>query len=278
MHIQWYPGHMTKAIRRMEEDVKLVDAIIYVLDSRAYKACFNPSFEKIGANKPRLYVLNKVDTIETSDMDRIVADLKSEGKVVVTTNSTTSRFARDVIVGLTNILQDKIEHFKSKGLRKTLRAMVIGVPNTGKSTLINSLCGSKRAITGNRPGVTRGKQWVSVSEYIDVLDTPGTLWPSFENQEYAKHLAYIGCIKDDVVGKEELCLEFIKDMMASRPDILENRYNISISADSLPIEIYESIAKSRGFILKGGDYDYDRTATAVLDDFRKQSMGKVALE
>ena len=278
MHIQWYPGHMTKAIRRMEEDIKLVDAVLYVLDCRAYKACFNPSFENIGANKPRLYVLNKVDTVEPCDVDRIVSTLKSEGKSVVVSNSTTSRFAHDVISALTTLMQDKIEHFKSKGIRKTLRAMVIGVPNTGKSTLINSLCGSKRAITGNKPGVTRGKQWVSVSEYIDVLDTPGTLWPSFENQEYARHLAYIGCIKDDVVGKEELCLEFIKEMMSIRPKILTDRYNITIVDDMTPIEVYESIAKVRGFVLKGGDFDYERTATAVLDDFRKLRMGKVALE
>ena len=275
MHIQWYPGHMTKAVRMMEENEKLVDAIIYVLDARAYKACFNPSFDKI-SDKPRLYVLNKIDTIPQSAQDIIVDTLQGEGKLVVRSNSLSGKFSQQVKDGLYRLLSDKIQRYKNKGVNKTVRAMVIGVPNSGKSTLINSLCAKRRADAQNRPGVTRGKQWIRLTENVELLDTPGTLWPSFEDQSLAKHLAYIGCIRDDILDVEELAMELIKELSV-REDI---DFTAIFKADRItpPYEILESYGRSRGFLFRGGEVDTERSAKGILDAFRKQKLGKICLE
>ena len=275
MHIQWYPGHMTKAVRMMEENEKLVDAIIYVLDARAYRACFNPSFDKI-SDKPRLYVLNKIDTIPQSAQDAIVDTLQKESKLVVRSNSLNGKFSQQVKDGLYKLLMDKILRYKNKGVNKTVRAMVIGVPNSGKSTLINSLCAKRRADAQNRPGVTRGKQWIRLTENVELLDTPGTLWPSFENQDLAKHLAYIGCIRDDILDVEELAMELIKEL-SQREDF---DFNAVFKSDrnTPPYEILESYGRSRGFLFRGGEVDCERSAKGVLDAFRKQKLGKICLE
>lgn len=275
MHIQWYPGHMTKAVRMMEENEKLVDAIIYVLDARAYKACFNPSFDKI-SDKPRLYVLNKIDTIPQSAQDVIVDTLQREGKLVVRSNSLSGKFSQQVKDGLYRLLSDKIQRYKNKGVNKTVRAMVIGVPNSGKSTLINSLCAKRRADAQNRPGVTRGKQWIRLTENVELLDTPGTLWPSFENQDLAKHLAYIGCIRDDILDVEELAMELIKELSV-REDF-DFSAVFKLDRDTPPYEILESYGRSRGFLFRGGEVDTERSAKGVLDAFRKQKLGKICLE
>lgn len=275
MHIQWYPGHMTKAVRMMEENEKLVDAIIYVLDARAYKACFNPSFDKI-SDKPRLYVLNKIDTIPQSAQDIIVDTLQKEGKLVVRSNSLSGKFSQQVKDGLYRLLSDKIQRYKNKGVNKTVRAMVIGVPNSGKSTLINSLCAKRRADAQNRPGVTRGKQWIRLTENVELLDTPGTLWPSFEDQDLAKHLAYIGCIRDDILDVEELAMELIKELAVREDFDFENIFKVD--RNTPPYEILESYGRSRGFLFRGGEVDTERSAKGVLDAFRKQKLGKICLE
>ena len=266
---------MTKAVRMMEENEKLVDAIIYVLDARAYKACFNPSFDKI-SDKPRLYVLNKIDTIPQSAQDIIVDTLQGEGKLVVRSNSLSGKFSQQVKDGLYRLLSDKIQRYKNKGVNKTVRAMVIGVPNSGKSTLINSLCAKRRADAQNRPGVTRGKQWIRLTENVELLDTPGTLWPSFEDQSLAKHLAYIGCIRDDILDVEELAMELIKELSV-REDI---DFTAIFKADrnTSPYEILESYGRSRGFLFRGGEVDTERSAKGILDAFRKQKLGKICLE
>lgn len=266
---------MTKAVRMMEDNEKLVDAIIYVLDARAYRACFNPSFDKI-SNKPRLYVLNKIDTIPQSAQDIIINTLESQGKLVVRSNSLTGKFSQQVKEGLYRLLSDKIERYKAKGINKTVRAMVIGVPNSGKSTLINSLCAKRRADAQNRPGVTRGKQWIRLTDNVELLDTPGTLWPSFEDQGLARHLAYIGCIRDDILDVEELSMELIKE--------LKEREDFDITSvfkcdkDTTPYEILESYGRSRGFLFRGGEVDTERSAKGILDAFRKQKLGKICLE
>ena len=274
MVIQWYPGHMTKAIRMMEENVKLVDVLLYVLDARCYKACLNPSFDSLTA-KPRIYVLNKIDTIERADAERIKRELSATGHKVVTADSIKGR-GKEIVSALTEVLADKIEHFKSKGINKTVRAMVVGVPNSGKSTMVNSLCGGKKTITGDRPGVTRGKQWVAISDYVNLLDTPGTLWPSFEDQALARHLAYVGCIKDDILNVEELALCLISELRERFGGVLAARYGVDEAGEDY--EVMERIGKKRGYVLRGGDIDWERTAKAVLDDFRKQKLGKLALE
>lgn len=275
MHIQWYPGHMTKAVRMMEENEKLVDAIIYVLDARAYRACFNPSFDKI-SNKPRLYVLNKIDTVPQSSVDSIVNTLEKQGKLVVRSNSLSGKFSQQVKDGLLRLLSDKIEKYKSKGVNKTVRAMVIGVPNSGKSTLINSLCAKRRADAQNRPGVTRGKQWIRLADNVELLDTPGTLWPSFEDQSLARHLAYIGCIRDDILDTEELAMELINELKQIDGIDFETIFKCPI--DTNPYDILASYGRSRGFLFKGGEVDYERASKGVLDAFRKQKLGKICLE
>lgn len=277
MHIQWYPGHMTKAMRMMEEEVKLVDSIIYVLDSRAVNASLNPSFDKLLNNKTVLYVLNKSDLVEKSHLDIWQKELKSQGKKVICVNSTASGISNSIVNALREINAEKINRYKLRGVNRSIRCMVIGIPNCGKSTLINALCGSKRTITGDRPGVTRGKQWVVLAKGIEVLDTPGTLAPSFENQEYAKHLAFIGSIKEDIVDLNELALELISFLKDNYREQLMSRYKLDeVSGDN--VVNLERIAASRGFVLKGGVYDIERAAKAIIDDVRKLRLGKIIYE
>lgn len=277
MHIQWFPGHMTKALRMMEEEVKLVDNLIYVIDSRAVKASLNPTFDKLLNNKTVLYVLNKSDLVNKSDLSAWLIKLRSEGKKVITANSTASGISKSVIESVKELNSDKINRYLAKGVNKSIRSMVIGVPNSGKSTLINALCGQKRTITGDRPGVTRGKQWVVLSKGIEILDTPGTLSPAFENQEIAKHLAFIGSIKEDILDINELAIEMIVFYREHHPQILSERYNIIVNEGS-DLEILERIARSRGAVLKGGILDIERAARAVIDDYRKQKLGLVMFE
>ncbi len=266
---------MTKAVRMMEENERLVDAIIYVLDARAYKACFNPSFDKI-SSKPRLYILNKIDTIDESSASAILNKLKAEGKTVVASNSVSGKFAGKVKEGLTRLLSPKIEKYKAKGITKTVRAMVIGVPNSGKSTLINSLCKGARADAQNRPGVTRGKQWIKLTGNIELLDTPGTLWPAFEDQELALHLAFIGCINDNILDTEELACCLIDRFKEIEGFDFEGL--LGASKDDASYDILSAYGRKRGFLLRGGEGDTERASKALLDAFRKQRLGKIALE
>jgi len=277
MLIQWFPGHMTKALRQMEASIKKVDSLIYLLDSRAPFSCINPQFAGLIANRPVVYVLNKSDLVERSVLMKWKEKFESEGKTVIITNSTTKKDAKSVINALNLINTEKIERAKAKGINYSVKAMVIGMPNTGKSTLINSLCADKKTITGDKPGVTRGEQWVRLDGGIVLLDTPGTLCHSIEVERTALNLAFIGCIRDAVLDTEGLALEFIKILEKEYPLAIKDRYNV-ITDNMTPLEIYEGIAKSRGFILRGGEIDYSRTAAAILDDFRKGRLGKIILE
>ena len=272
--INWFPGHMKKALQEMQAEVKNVDAVIYVLDARAPKACLNPSFAKIIGNKPILYVLNKSDLADEAKIQTFSKTLITENSKVLILNSTMSGAVGKVSSALNELCKNQIERFKKKGVNYFVRAMVLGVPNSGKSTLVNNLCGSARAITGNKPGVTKGKQWVKLSNNIEILDTPGTLWPNLEVEETALELAYIGSIKDDVLQIEELALSLIEKLAKLYPKFLEEKYSISIK--NAPLEMMEEIAEKRKYILRGGDIDYERTAKAILDDFRKCRIGKIS--
>ena len=277
LHIQWFPGHMTKALRMMEDSIKSVDCIIYVLDARAIESCMNPKFDQFIKSKPVLYIINKQDLVEKQDLQSWQKYFTDNNMDFVIADSISGR-QKDIIISKLKELNKKIiEKYLNKGANKSVRAMVVGVPNTGKSTLINSLCKQKRAITGNRPGVTRGKQWVTLAEGIDLLDTPGTLCPAFDDQERAKHLAFIGSIKDDVVALDDLTIELINFYRNYNPQIFIERYKLtSLSDDN--IEVLDEIAKNRGFLLSRNNYDYDRVYRAVIDDFRKQKLGKVMLD
>ncbi len=277
LHIQWFPGHMTKALRMMEDSVKSVDCIIYVLDARAIESCMNPKFDNIIKNKPVLYIINKQDLVEKQDLQSWQKYFIANNMDFVIADSVSGK-QKDLIINKLKELNKKIiEKYANKGAIKSVRAMVVGVPNTGKSTLINSLCKQKRAITGNRPGVTRGKQWVSLAEGVDLLDTPGTLAPAYDDQERAKNLAFIGSIKDDVVALDDLTIEMINFFRNYNPRLFCERYKLEALSDD-NIEVLGQIAKNRGFLLNKNNYDYDRVYRAVIDDFRKQKFGKIMLD
>lgn len=278
MVIQWYPGHMDKALREMKNNAKLVDAILYVLDARAPFSCLNPKFDTIIGSKPVIMVLNKADLIEKDDLIRFEQHFKANNIPVVALNSTITNATKPIIDSANLLLGEKVERFKNKGVNIPLRLMVIGVPNSGKSTLINNVCGNKKTITGDKPGVTRSNQWVKISNGFELLDTPGTLWPSFDNPQVARNLAYIASIKDDVLDVEELAFAFIDDLREKYFDALRSRYNLNVNDEATTIEIFDEICQNRGFILRGGEIDYNRGARAILDDFRKGRIGKLVLD
>lgn len=273
--INWFPGHMKKALEEMQAEVKNVDAVIYVLDARAPKACLNPSFVRIIGTKPILFVLNKCDLADEEKVKEFSQTLRSENIKCLMLNSTASGALNKVTNALNELCNSQIERFKNKGVNYFVRAMVLGVPNSGKSTLVNNLCGLARAVTGNRPGVTKGKQWVKLSNNIEILDTPGTLWPNLEVEETALQLAYIGSIKDDVLQIEELVLNLISDLQKLYPNLLEEKYQIEDLQNKTPIELLDEIAEKKKCLLKGGEIDYERAAKAILDDFRKNRIGKI---
>lgn len=274
--INWFPGHMQKALRMMETEAKNVDALIYVLDSRAPFACLNPEFVRIIGSKPILYVLNKIDLADEKKIKEIKTKLPGENKLVIELNSTASGAIGLVTSSLNALCKATIEKYKNKGVNYFVRAMVLGVPNCGKSTLVNNLCGSKKAITGNKPGVTKGKQWVKLSNNIEILDTPGTLWPNLIDEGEAKKLAFIGSIKDDVVEIEQLSLFLLEALLKTYPKELEERFSVQVE-NKTPLEIMEEIAERRKYVVRGGEIDYERTAKAILDDFRKGRIGKITL-
>lgn len=277
MNINWFPGHMTKAMRIIEDNMKIVDVVVYVLDSRAVSACINPSFDSVIKNKPILYVFNKCDLVEKSDLDKWCAYFDAKGYNYISANSANGRDSGRILKKLTDIMADKIARYREKGVNTPIRAMVVGIPNSGKSTLINCLCGGKKTITGDRPGVTKNKQWLAVCKGVDMLDTPGTLWPKMDDQQIAEHLAFIGSIKDDILDSEDLAVNLIKFLYDNHKNYLCDRYGITCSnGDSN--DIIAEIAAKRGYMIKGGEPDYERTAKVVIDDFRKQKIGKIMLE
>lgn len=263
----------------MEKEIKIVDVILYVLDSRAPFSCVNPKFESLIGDKPIIYVFNKVDMSDRERVDEWVKYFGKDGKYkCIMLDSTASGSGKKIESTIRLVLKDKIEKYKQKNINTTLRAMVIGVPNCGKSTLINNLCGKAKTVTGNKPGVTKGKQWVKIASGIELLDMPGTLWPSFDNIKVAKHLAYIGSIREEVLDIPELAMEFIKDMRTLDKSVLEKRFNISIDDTDENLEVLEKICEARKFVVRGGDYDYDRGCASIISDFKNGKMGQITLE
>lgn len=276
--INWFPGHMAKALRLMSEEIKNVDMIIYVLDSRAPFSCVNPEFANIAGDKPILYILNKSDLADESKLDYFKKYFSSLNNAnCITLNSVQSGANKVIEPLMKKMCQKKLDKFASKGIKIHLRAMVIGVPNSGKSTLINNLCGVKKAITGDKAGVTRGKQWLALKNGFELLDTPGTLWPNFEDQQIAKNLAYIGSIKNEVLDINELALSFIETIKDEYSQNIENRYSIKTKGLT-GLEILDDIASAKHFLLRGNEVDYDRTCFAIIDDFRKGRLGKITVD
>lgn len=274
--INWYPGHMTKSIRMIEENIKLIDVLIYVLDARAPKSCINPEFARYIEKLPVVYVLNKCDLADSAETEKWSKLLCGDRSEAIMVNSTVSKSTASVLAIIKKLCGGKIQKYAAKNINTTIKAMVIGVPNTGKSTLINNLLGKAKAITGNRPGVTRGKQWFRVGEYIEVLDTPGTLYPKLNDQVSARHLAYLGSIKDEVVDTFELSVQLLSELAMLKPDAISSRYGF-IPSESGEKDL-EEVARSRSFLLKGGAPDTERASVALIDDFRKGRLGRITLD
>lgn len=278
MVIQWYPGHMDKALRQMGDNIKLVDAVIYVLDSRAPYSCLNPKYKEIIGDKPMLFVLNKADLVEEKELVQWEALFSEKEFHIVKLNSTITNTTKVLLSKIEKLLSEKIKRNQAKGVHLPLRLMVIGVPNCGKSTLINNVCSNKKTETGDRAGVTRSNQWVKIAGNYEMLDTPGTLWPSFENDKVARNLAYIGSIKDEVLDMEELAFAFLNDIKIQYFQNLVKRYNLKCDINSETISLFDEICLNRGFKLRGNDIDYGRGARAIIDDFRKGRIGKIILD
>lgn len=275
-HLQWFPGHMTAAMRMMEENLKAVDGVMIVLDARAPRASLNSKLDKLFSNKKVLYVLNKTDLVESADVNRTISEFKKDGKETVAISAMDKRAVDLLYSKLFSLLKDKLERNKEKGVFKPIRFMVAGIPNTGKSTIINSLCGGKKAITGDKAGVTKGKQWVRLRE-LELLDTPGTMPPAFDNQILAKHLAYIGSMNDANIDFNDLAFELLKELQVTYPNLLKSKYGIE-NTEVETLELFDAICIRRGFLRRGGEFDYDRCAVAIIDDFRKGRIGKIILD
>ena len=275
-HLQWFPGHMTAAMRMMEENLKAVDGVMIVLDARAPRASLNNKLNKLFVNKKVLYVLNKCDLISGQDIKRTISEFTTEGKEIIAVSAMDKKAVDLLYNRLFLLLKDKIERNREKGVFKPIRIMVAGIPNTGKSTIINALCGGKKTVTGNKAGVTKGKQWVRLRE-LELLDTPGTMPPAFDNQTLAKHLAYIGSMNDANIDFNDLAFEFLCEMKEKYPELLKSKYSID-DLEVETLELFNAICIRRGFLMKGGEYDYERCATAIIDDFRKGRIGKIILD
>ena len=274
-NIQWFPGHMTRAMRDMEAKRDLCDGVICVLDARAPIATVNKNLKKIFGEKPVLFVLNKADMADASKTDGFLKLFESKGKYCVKCDCTNPSSKRVLLQKLGEITEEKRNRAAAKGLTRTFRFMVAGIPNTGKSTLVNLISGQKRAKTGDKAGVTRDVRWIKCGAF-DLLDTPGTMPPSFDDQYHARHLAYIGSINDDILDMDDIALELLGELAQNYPQYLTERYGITDFSEKLGM--YEALCKRRGFILRGGEFDYERGAKALMDDFRKGRIGKISLE
>ncbi len=277
MHVQWYPGHMTKAKRMMQENMKLIDLIIELADARIPESSRNPDIDELGKNKSRVILLNKADLAEESWNKAWAEYYREKGYLAVNVNSRKNGTMKPVQEVIREACKEKIERDRRRGiLNRPVRAMVVGIPNVGKSTFINSLAGKACAKTGNTPGVTKGKQWIRLNRQVELLDTPGILWPKFEDQQVGMMLAFIGSIKDELLNTEELAAELILRLNQDYPGVLERKYQII--ADQDPYAVLERIAKSRHCLLRGNELDTEKAALLMLDDFRSGRLGRLTLE
>lgn len=270
-NINWYPGHMAAAKRMMEENMKLIDVIIELRDARIPFSSSNPDINRF--NKPRLVLLSKSDLADGGKTKKWIEYFENSGIPARAINARNKQ--SEVVAAINEICREKAKYFKQKGVARNMRALVAGIPNSGKSTLINSLCGAQKAKTGDKPGVTRGKQWIKAGN-IDLLDSPGLLWPKLENQKSAMFLAFTGALNDEILDKDDIAYNLIKVLGEQYPEKLKERYGIDVSGDALTD--LDAVCKKRGFLIKGGEYDYARCAKMLLDEFRSGKIGRMTLE
>jgi ribosome biogenesis GTPase A len=277
MHFQWYPGHMTKAKRMMQEDIKLIDVVIELVDARVPLSSKNPDIDELAKNKSRIILLNKYDLASTKYTEEWKKWFEEKGYFVALVNSKNGSGVKAVHEVIQRACKEKIERDRKRGiLNRPIRAMIVGIPNVGKSTFINSFAGKACAKTGNKPGVTKGKQWIKLNKNVELLDTPGILWPKFEDQTVGLRLAFIGSIKEEILNITELAMEFIKFMQTKYSGMLESKYEIEKSEDAY--ELLKSIAEKRGCKLKGNELDVDKAAGILIDDYRNGRIGRITLE
>ena len=277
MNYQWYPGHMTKAKRMMEENIKLIDLIIEVVDARIPISSRNPDIDQLGKNKARLLLLNKSDLADSDQNEAWSRFFQEKGFHVLKLNSRSGSGVKGVLPLVMEACKEKIERDKRRGIKnRPVRAMVVGIHNVGKSTFINAFAGKACTKTGNKPGVTKGKQWIRINKSLELLDTPGILWPKFEDQQVGARLAMVGSIKDEILNLEELSLELLKYLHRDYPGLLKARYEIEESPE--PLTMLEQIASNRKCIQKGGELDYGKAAGILLEEFRNGKIGRITLE
>ena len=277
MNVQWYPGHMTKAKRMMQEDIKLIDLIVELVDARIPLSSRNPDIDELGKNKSRLILLNKSDLADEKGNSQWEAYFKAQGFHVHKINARSGAGVK-AINGLIQVAcKEKIERDRRRGIKnRPVRAMVVGIPNVGKSTFINTFAGKACTKTGNKPGVTKGKQWIRLNKNVELLDTPGILWPKFEDQEVGVRLAVIGSIKDDILNLDELSLSLIHYLREAYPGVLAERYQLEEKGSD--VEVLEQVAKNRNCLLRGQELDYSKAAGILLDEFRSGKIGRITLE
>ena len=277
MNLQWYPGHMTKAKRAMQEDIRLIDVVIELVDARIPVSSKNPYIERMVNNKSRILLLNKSDMADPEFTSHWISYYEKKGYLALAVNARKKNDLKQVNVKIQEACKAKIERDRKRGIKnRPVRAMIVGIPNVGKSTFINSFAGKACAKTGNRPGVTRGRQWIRLNRQVELLDTPGILWPKFEDPVVGQHLALIGSIKDELVQSVELALLLIEFLTKNCPGILQEKYLIEEAAE--PADILRQLAENRGCIQKGNEPDYEKAAFLLLDDFRNARLGRITIE
>ena len=278
MSIQWYPGHMTKTRRQIEADLKLVDAVCEIVDARIPISSRNPDIDSICGNKPRIIVLNRMDLADPSATKRWTNYFRSKGMAVIATDCKSKKGIADFLPAVRSVLKEKIQRNEAKGMHKSLRIMIVGIPNVGKSTFINQISGRKGAKAENRPGVTRGKQWVTVSNELLLLDTPGILWPKFEDPEVGMMLAYTGAVKEGVIDIEELAAHLMELMQKYYPQTLKDRYKVEAQTGSPGYMLLEEAGRKRGYLMARAEVNTERMAKVLLDEYRSGKLGKFTLE
>ncbi|HJB29212.1 MAG TPA: ribosome biogenesis GTPase YlqF [Candidatus Blautia faecavium] len=277
MNVQWYPGHMTKAKRQMQEDIKLIDIIIELVDARVPLSSRNPDIDELGRNKARLILLNKADLADESQNEAWKSYFQKKGFFVVQVDSRKGSGMKIIQNTIQEACREKIERDQKRGIKnRPIRAMVVGIPNVGKSTFINTFAGKACAKTGNKPGVTKGKQWIRLNKGVELLDTPGILWPKFQDQEVGLRLAMIGSIKDEILNLEELSLKLIDYLKERYAGALKSRYGAE--EEETAVTVLEQIARARGCLKKGEELDFTKASRILFDDFRGGKLGRVSLE
>lgn len=279
LNIQWFPGHMTKAQRMIEDQMKQVDAVCEILDARIPLASRNPDVDRLAGNKPRIVVLNRTDLADPNATARWRSWFKARNMAVLETDSRSGKGVKGFAGAVRSVLKDTIEAYAAKGqVGRPMRVMVVGIPNVGKSTFINQVARRKAAAAGDRPGVTRGKQWITVDKGLELLDTPGILWPRFDSQEVGELLAITGAIKAEVLDRETLGANFLLRLAQVAPDAVEQRYKFQPDPALGGFGLLEQAAKKRGFLISGGEFDTERMAAVLLDEYRSGKLGRLTLE